>query len=310
MSSTYWPDADRVECPFDGGIDVAINDLMWSDTVGSLTLQNGKSSVQGRAYPADQMPDQFSEPANQAYFGPRFLGVAKEALSSGQQRSTILVDRVFVGPMTIGSGTYYQGDLVAACEQTNGTQLSNAKVKKTTTAADAIGFVLKDSGGPVTTVTVCLISRVLPRYMPLRSVVNTSGIEMDDGANIALNTTTGTKIGTATNQKLGFWNATPVTQPASGSQAATVMTAVASAVSATNSVVAAMAANSNAGEAWGFNTQASFNSFVAEIQALVADGAAMNTQIGALNTDVHALNTLVNRLRADLVTVGIIKGSA
>lgn len=35
-----------------------------------------------------------------------------------------------------------------------------------------------------------------------------------DGTNLQLATTTGTKIGTAANQKLGFWNATPVDQPA------------------------------------------------------------------------------------------------
>lgn len=34
--------------------------------------------------------------------------------------------------------------------------------------------------------------------------------------NIVTDTTTGTKIGTATNQKLGFFNATPVTQPTAG----------------------------------------------------------------------------------------------
>ncbi len=34
------------------------------------------------------------------------------------------------------------------------------------------------------------------------------------GANISSATTTGTKIGTATNQLLGFYNATPVDQPA------------------------------------------------------------------------------------------------
>lgn len=38
--------------------------------------------------------------------------------------------------------------------------------------------------------------------------------------NIILGTTTGTKIGTATTQKLGFWNATPIVQPASANQAA------------------------------------------------------------------------------------------
>lgn len=36
-----------------------------------------------------------------------------------------------------------------------------------------------------------------------------------DGANISLGTTTGTKIGTSTTQKLGFYNATPVVQPSS-----------------------------------------------------------------------------------------------
>lgn len=35
---------------------------------------------------------------------------------------------------------------------------------------------------------------------------------LDDGVDIALATTNGTKIGTATNQKLGFFNATPVVQ--------------------------------------------------------------------------------------------------
>jgi len=39
-------------------------------------------------------------------------------------------------------------------------------------------------------------------------------LTMADAKNIILNTTTGTKIGTATTQKLGFYNATPVAQPA------------------------------------------------------------------------------------------------
>ena len=42
---------------------------------------------------------------------------------------------------------------------------------------------------------------------------NTS-LTMADAANVVVNATTGTKIGTATSQKLGFFNATPVIQPA------------------------------------------------------------------------------------------------
>jgi len=43
---------------------------------------------------------------------------------------------------------------------------------------------------------------------------------LGDGQNIVLGTTTGSKIGTAVTQKLGFFNATPVVQPASANQTA------------------------------------------------------------------------------------------
>lgn len=39
-------------------------------------------------------------------------------------------------------------------------------------------------------------------------------VTLSDKADIALNTSTGSKIGTATTQKLGFYNATPIVQPA------------------------------------------------------------------------------------------------
>jgi hypothetical protein len=48
-----------------------------------------------------------------------------------------------------------------------------------------------------------------------------------EAANIVLGTTTGSKIGTGATQKLGFWNATPVIQPAAvadATNAATVIT--------------------------------------------------------------------------------------
>jgi hypothetical protein len=38
-------------------------------------------------------------------------------------------------------------------------------------------------------------------------------LQIADARNVILGTTTGTKIGTTTTQKLGFWNATPVVQP-------------------------------------------------------------------------------------------------
>lgn len=45
------------------------------------------------------------------------------------------------------------------------------------------------------------------------NLLSRAGGTMDEGANISTGTTTGTKIGTATSQKLGLFNATPVVQP-------------------------------------------------------------------------------------------------
>jgi hypothetical protein len=45
------------------------------------------------------------------------------------------------------------------------------------------------------------------------TITSAGNITLADAVNIAVNTTTGTKIGTATNQKLAFWNATPIVQP-------------------------------------------------------------------------------------------------
>ena len=46
------------------------------------------------------------------------------------------------------------------------------------------------------------------------------GLTIADAKNIVLNTTTGTKLGTATTQKLAFWNKTPIVQPTTAITAA------------------------------------------------------------------------------------------
>lgn len=51
--------------------------------------------------------------------------------------------------------------------------------------------------------------------------VSASGLEMNDAYNIVLNATTGTKIGTAANQKLALWNAQPDVQPTTAITGAT-----------------------------------------------------------------------------------------
>lgn len=52
------------------------------------------------------------------------------------------------------------------------------------------------------------------------SIVFGGGITLPDAGDIVVNATTGTKLGTATSQKLGLWNVTPIIQPAAAGQAA------------------------------------------------------------------------------------------
>lgn len=47
-----------------------------------------------------------------------------------------------------------------------------------------------------------------------RGRFSTTAFQLADGINLAVGTTTGTKIGGSTTQKIGLWNATPVVQPA------------------------------------------------------------------------------------------------
>lgn len=58
----------------------------------------------------------------------------------------------------------------------------------------------------------------------------TEQLEFADAKNIKFQTTTGTKIATATSQKLSFWNATPIIQPTTGVAGATFVAGAGTAV--------------------------------------------------------------------------------
>jgi hypothetical protein len=68
-------------------------------------------------------------------------------------------------------------------------------------------------------------------------------ITLNDTSNIIVNATTGTKIGTATTQKIGFWNATPVVQQAhiaDPTGGATVDSEARTAINAINALLATL----------------------------------------------------------------------
>jgi len=109
-----------------------------------------------------------------------------------------------------------------------------------------------------------------------------------DANDIAVGTGTGTKIGTATSQKLGFWNTAPVAQPANGAQAA---------------LGDVTTVGTNTG------TPGAGLSLIGDTSTTDQSAALMN-DLAALREDLAAAFTLINRLRTDLVAVGLIKGAA
>lgn len=113
-------------------------------------------------------------------------------------------------------------------------------------------------------------------------------VTFGDAKNIIVNATTGTKIGTATTQKLGFFNATPVAQPSAYTQ--TFSTADKT-HAADGSVDLATTATTQTSP-WGFATQ--------------AQGDAIATQFNLLRTTVGDVKQLVNSVIDDLQALGLI----
>lgn len=109
-----------------------------------------------------------------------------------------------------------------------------------------------------------------------------------DAKNMAFNTTTGTKIGTATGQKLAFWNATPIIQPANANQA----------IVGTVTTVGANTGTAGTGLSLIGNT------------STIDQSAALMNDLVALQEDILAQQVLLNQLRSDLIDAGIIKGAA
>jgi hypothetical protein len=100
-----------------------------------------------------------------------------------------------------------------------------------------------------------------------------AGVTLTDATNIIVGSTTGTKIATATSQKIGFWNATPIIQPASANQAAM-----------TNS------------------TTGSYDGTLVDVGIVFSQTA--------INNNFTDLFTVVNEIRNVLVNTGLMKGAA
>ena len=121
---------------------------------------------------------------------------------------------------------------------------------------------------------------------------------------IVSGTGAGTKVGTAVAQKIGFWNVTPVVQPAAAGQAAAaaqtqdaVTDSTGGSVSTTLAAITAPAADVT-------------TSLTADMTAVKNALASIAAQLAKIRTDVANIKTLQNASRTALVNTGIIKGAA
>lgn len=103
--------------------------------------------------------------------------------------------------------------------------------------------------------------------------------------NMVLNATTGTKIGTATTQKLGFWNATPIVQPSAYTQ--TYATADKTHANFTSADLATTAATQTT--PWGFASQAQADNIATQVNLLRADVADLKQLVNAIIDDLQAM---------------------
>lgn len=118
------------------------------------------------------------------------------------------------------------------------------------------------------------------------------------GSNISLATATGTKIGIATNQLLGFWNATPIVQPASANQAALAAQGQASLTDSTTGTP---------GTVLGAIAGVTYATDAPVIRDAIASIAA---RLAEVKTDVTNVRTLLTAMRTAAVDSGLIKGAA
>lgn len=113
-----------------------------------------------------------------------FLSASSDGMVGAFPSNHTALSSTFASRMVVRSGTTGNGIVIAAV-----------------TSGQDIVFLVPTSG------TILTLANAL--------------LTVAEGANVALGTTTGTKVGTATTQKIGFYNATPIVQPAGIGAAAT-----------------------------------------------------------------------------------------
>lgn len=171
-----------------------------------------------------------------------------------------------------------------------------------TAARAAIDFVATQDwtsaaqGSKINLLTTAVGSTTLTQ----RLGVDEAGLTLADGLNLVTGTATGMKIGTGATQKLAFWNATPIVQPAAITQ--TYSTASRTHAALTSATLDATLVAGTANTAYEALAGVTYGTDVAQIRNNFADVAA---QCNALRVDLENAKQLINSLIDDHRAMGL-----
>ncbi|MDZ7620726.1 MAG: hypothetical protein U1E05_27295 [Patescibacteria group bacterium] len=139
-------DTNPVVAAVDAATQIEIGDLLWQDV--------------DDAKPAAMLTDTGSEPAGQAEFTARFLGVAMQRSRAGEA-SPVRVATTGVFELDAPAANHELGDLMGPTEHAAGLGLMNQQVAPVTESHLAIGRIARRETGSPTSVLVDIRSTVM-----------------------------------------------------------------------------------------------------------------------------------------------------
>lgn len=217
------------------------------------------------------------------------------AVSLAETPSSSLDVRVAAGPYIQASGAVAAyagaGPVAVAASAITYLWLTDAGALATGSAWPAGTNVVRLAAVTAGTVAVLSIADARVAFLsagaPGLVSLPLAGGTMGSGSTIA-SAGSGFTIAGAASQKLGFWGATPIVQPAGSAQVAI------------GSLVATAATLTTVGATNSADQSATIN----------ANEIAINAQVANAAADLATLKALVNALRSALVAAGLVKGSA
>lgn len=240
-------------------------------------------------YVSDQTGDIMTVLKAQGTSGGRFAEYicpnAIAAAAKGAALKHFLLSGINTNAQTVGDPVYLSD--AAAGEYTYTKPTATDKVQQVGEVVEksaTTGAILFDLTGP--TQIVHTHADNAEGGATLGAHTQNGNLTFADAKNIIVDTTTGTKIGTAAAQKLGLWNATPVVQQSHVADASQTQDAMTDSTGGSaNTELVAMAATGadalNAAEAAKANDN--FADIAAQLAKIKTDVAALVTAVAAIN---------------------------